>query len=280
MATTTTTGLLRVPDGTLYYEVRGTGPMLLISESGDGDAGRSIDLADRLSDEFTIVTYDRRGLSRSIPDDPGRPVTLTDHAEDVHWLLAALTDEPVHMLGISLGAVIGMHLAVRHPGQLRTLIAFEPVAPWLLPDTERAHHERELADVQDLYRRDGLAATFPRVAEVLGIDPANPDAEPGLTPQPMTPQRIANFDFFVERDFTAVIGGALPIDALKASQDTTRILPATGLTTPHTVFDHRCARELARLLTTETAELPGGHNGNTTHPGAWSTHLRQILSVG
>lgn len=87
---TTTTDLLRVPGATLYYEMRGTGPMLLISQSGEGDAGRSIDLVDQLVGDFTMVTYDRRGLSRSTLDDPARGVTFAKHAQDVHHLLAAL----------------------------------------------------------------------------------------------------------------------------------------------------------------------------------------------
>ena len=275
MGTTTTTGLLRVPGANLYYEVRGTGPMLLISESGDGNAGRSIDLVDRLTDDYTVLTYDRRGLSRSTVDDHYHAVTLTDHAEDVHHLLSALTDEPVLMLGLSLGAVIGLHVTVKHPGQLSALIAFEPVAPWLLPDDERAHHQREIAEIQDLYRRDGPAVTLRQVAKVLGISLADPDAEADLTPHPMTPQRIADFGFFVERDFTAIIEDTLPVTALKDT--TTRILSAAGRTTPHTVFDYRCAQALAGLLGTEILEFPGGHNGNTTHPRGYAFRLRPIF---
>jgi pimeloyl-ACP methyl ester carboxylesterase len=94
-AMSTTADLLRVPGAALYYDVRGTGPMLLISQSGEGDAGRSKDLVDQLVADYTVVTYDRRGLSRSTLDDPARGVTLVEHADDVHRLLAELTDEPV-----------------------------------------------------------------------------------------------------------------------------------------------------------------------------------------
>ncbi|WP_254715401.1 alpha/beta fold hydrolase [Actinomadura sp. NAK00032] len=268
-------GHLAVPGATLYYEVRGTGPVLLISQSGEGDAGRSTDLVDRLAADYTVITYDRRGLSRSTPDDPDRAVTLAEHADDVHRLLAALTDEPAAMLGCSLGAVIGLHLAARHPGRIGTLIAHEPVAPGLLPAAERARHEAELAEIQRLYRRDGLGPALRTIAEVLGIDPAAPDAEPGLAPQPMTPRRIANFGFFIEHDFAAVIGDTLPVAELAGTA--TRIIPAAGRTTPRTVFDYRCAEELAALLGTGIAELPGGHNGNTTHPRAYAARLRDIL---
>src|SRR5690349_17170415 len=155
---------LIVDGATLYYELRGAGPLLVISQSGEGDAGRSTDLVDHLATDHTVLTYDRRGLSRSTPADPTRPITLAEHADDVHRLLATVTDEPARMLGCSLGAVIGLHLAVRHPGRIGTLVAHEPVAPWLLPAAERAHHERELLDLQKIYRDGGLAAALPRIA--------------------------------------------------------------------------------------------------------------------
>ncbi|WP_417196215.1 alpha/beta hydrolase [Streptomyces scabiei] len=204
----------------------------------------------------------------TVPQPPRRPgcgATLAEHADDVQRLLASLTDTPALMLGCSLGAVIGMHVAVRYPGRIRTLIAHEPVAPRLLPDGERAHHERELAALQELYLREGLAAALPEIARTLGIDPASTDREPDLTPQPMNALRLANFDHFIRHDFTAVLHDTLDTTALKDTG--TRIVPAVGRTTPHTVFDHRAATVLAELLGREPRFLPGGHNGNTTHPG-------------
>jgi pimeloyl-ACP methyl ester carboxylesterase len=279
MTTTTTTnpttGLLPTCGATLYYEIRGSGPILLISQSGEGDAGRSTDLVDQLLTHYTVVTYDRRGLSRSTVDDPSRGVTLAEHAEDLALLLAEVSDEPVLMLGCSIGASIGLHLAVDHPGRVRALIAHEPVTPRLLPADERARHEQELKRIQQVYRSEGQYATFALIAQVLGIDPTTPDAEAGLTAQPMTPQRLRNFEFFVESDFTAIIDDTLDIPALMRTQ--TRILPVVGRATPRTVFDHGCAVALAEMLGTRLHEFPGGHNGNTTHPRAYAAALSEIF---
>jgi len=272
-----TTGTLVVRGAALHYQVRGTGPVLLISQSGEGDADRSNDLVAQLADSFTVITYDRRGLSRSRLDDPGRGVTMTEHADDVHRLLAAVTDAPALMLGCSLGAVIGLHVAVAHPEQIRTLVAHEPVAPRLLPDDRRARHEHELAELQGLYLREGLAATLPEIARTLGIDPAGADREPDLTPQPMTAQRATNFDHFIRHDFTAIVHDTLDTAALRAVS--TRIVPATGRTTPRAVFDHLAAAALATLTGRELQEAPGGHNGNTTHPGAYARWLRKVLDA-
>ncbi|MFI9802965.1 alpha/beta fold hydrolase [Streptomyces sp. NPDC052301] len=271
------TRTLDVPGAVLHYRVRGTGPLLLISESGEGDADRSTDLVTRLVDSYTVLTYDRRGLSRSRLDVPDRGATLTEHADDVHHLLATLTDVPALMLGCSLGAVIGLHAAVRHPGLIATLIAHEPVAPRLLPDHERTRHEQELAHLQDLYHREGLAAALPEIARTLGIDPTHKDAEPGLTPQPINALRAANFDHFIRHDFTAVIRDTLDVNALNNTG--TRIVPAAGSTTPRAVFDRQCATALAELLGEELREFPGGHNGNTSHPRAYASRLRTVLGT-
>ncbi|WP_405763785.1 alpha/beta hydrolase [Streptomyces sp. NBC_01420] len=261
---------------TLYYEVQGSGPLLLVAQSGEGDADRSADMVGRLTDRYTVVTYDRRGLSRSTLADPERGVTMEEHADDVHRLLDRLTDEPAAMLGCSMGAAIGLHLAVAHPGQLHTLVAHDPVSPSLLPAGPRAGHAAELVHLQGVYREGGLQAALPEIARVLGIDPSRQEVEPDLTPMPLTPGRAANFGFFIARDFTAVIEAELDREALRTSP--VRIVPAGGATTAPDVFVGQCARRLADLVGREVVPFPGGHNGNTTHPRAYAARLRAVLA--
>ncbi|MEU9941291.1 alpha/beta fold hydrolase [Streptomyces lavendulae] len=277
MDSTRQTSSLPVPGATLHYRLEGSGPLLLISQSGEGDADRTVDLVPHLTDAFTVLTYDRRGLSRSRLAEPGRTTSIAEHAEDVHRLLAAVTDGPALMLGCSLGAVIGLHLAARHPGQVSTLVAHEPVAPRLLPAAERVRHEAELAGIRELHRTAGLAEALAEVARSLGIDPVRQETEPGLTPQPMDERRRANFGYFLEHDVLAVLQDTLDPAALAGS--TTRILAAVGATTPATVFDHGCVIALAELLGTGTETFPGGHNGNTTHPRAYAARLRALLAT-
>ncbi|GAB3318536.1 hypothetical protein GCM10027451_37520 [Geodermatophilus aquaeductus] len=46
---------------TLYYERRGEGPSVLFIAGATGDAGHFRGVAEALADEFTVVTFDRRG---------------------------------------------------------------------------------------------------------------------------------------------------------------------------------------------------------------------------
>src|SRR6266542_5673566 len=94
----TTEGRLAVPGATLYYRLRGAGPLLLILQGGAGDAEGSNGMAAHLVDAYTVLSYDRRGLSRSTldgsTDGPAGAVSIQTHADDAHLLLAALTDAP------------------------------------------------------------------------------------------------------------------------------------------------------------------------------------------
>ena len=54
----------------LYREVRGAGPVLLLIPGGNGDAGFYEPFAKALSDDFTVISYARRGLSRSFRTGP------------------------------------------------------------------------------------------------------------------------------------------------------------------------------------------------------------------
>ena len=85
-ATTTTSGLIQAGTTKLYHEVRGSGPPLLIT-GGTGDAGEWANLAPTLAEECTVVTYDRRGISRSPRPDRWTATSMAEAADDAAALL-------------------------------------------------------------------------------------------------------------------------------------------------------------------------------------------------
>jgi pimeloyl-ACP methyl ester carboxylesterase len=265
---------LRLDDARLYYQTTGSGPTLLISQSGEGDADRTVDLVGHLADRFTVVAYDRRGLSRSVPDDPAAPVSIRRHAEDAAAILKEVTDAPALMLGLSLGAVIGLHLLSAYPGLISALIAHEPIAlPFLAqPDADIAR--AKLLGVRRVHEQSGWRAAAAEVATVLGIDPTRQETEPGITSFPFTDQRAANFDYFLTNDLDAALGDTLRLADVPRD---TCIIPAVGATSPHDGFDYLAGLALADHLGIAAQRFPGGHNGNLTHPKAFAQRVRDLL---
>ncbi|MFB4298031.1 alpha/beta fold hydrolase [Actinomadura sp. NTSP31] len=274
----TTAAMLQVPGAKVYYEVRGDGPLLIIGQSGEGDAHRTADLVDRLAGHYTVVTYDRRGLSRTAVDDPSLPVTPAMHAEDVHHLLAELTDEPALMLGCSLGALYGLHLAAAHPGQLSALIAHDPATPGLLSAADRADIERRLGEIEDLYRTGGWRAAVPAAAALTGLDPARIETEAGVVAAPMTEERAANFGYYLANDIPQCRMDTLGPAEVAAAAAHTRIIPAAGKDSKK-AWNHQCAVELSALLGRPIEEFPGGHNGNTSFPTGFAARVRELFTT-
>src|SRR3990172_3014382 len=76
--------------------------------------------AELLAKRFKVLRYDTRGHGRS--DAPAGPYTLELLADDAKGLLDALGVREAHWIGISMGAMIGQTLALRHPGVLKSLV--------------------------------------------------------------------------------------------------------------------------------------------------------------
>jgi pimeloyl-ACP methyl ester carboxylesterase len=97
----------------LYTEVRGAGPAILLIPGGAEDAEGWRPVAERL-DGYAVVTYDRRGTLRSGRDDwPG--AGSAQHADDAAALLRALDLREVTVLGGSSAGIIALQVALRHP---------------------------------------------------------------------------------------------------------------------------------------------------------------------
>jgi pimeloyl-ACP methyl ester carboxylesterase len=97
-------GMLQAPGASLYYKVRGAGPLLLMLQGGAGNADGSDALADQLVASYTVVTYDRRGLSRSEVNETPNSLRLEVRADEAHHLLAELTNQAALVFGSSMGA--------------------------------------------------------------------------------------------------------------------------------------------------------------------------------
>ena len=92
---------------------------------GGGDAGYYSPVADRLADQLTVITYDRRGNSRSTRD-ANQDMIVAQQSADARSLIEALGTTPAFVFGNSGGAIIALDLAARYPAGLAAVIAHEP----------------------------------------------------------------------------------------------------------------------------------------------------------
>ncbi|MEV4560817.1 alpha/beta fold hydrolase [Kitasatospora sp. NPDC049285] len=269
------TGRLRVPGAVLHYKVRGSGPLLLLLPSGGGDADTPDGIADVLAERYTVLSYDRRGLSRSGLDDDAPPPCLETHSDDAQRLLASRTEHRALVFGCSTGAVIGLDLALRHPGRVRTLVAHEPPAVTLLDAAEREAALRLQERMEATYRAEGRISALRTYAKALGGGLM--DREPGVVWSRPGPREIANMDRFLAHDAGATCRYSLTrVGRAALRTSPVRIVPAVGASSARSTA-YQGAVALAGLLACEPVEFPGGHEGYLTHPRAFSAALHALL---
>ena len=106
------TGHLRVDGATLHYEVRGSGPLLLLIPGGAGDAASVDGIADDLATGYTVASYDPRGMSRTLRRNPSMSMSLIDDTNPLRYLvlrgrLAEVVDDPGGDFYVRLGRRYG-----------------------------------------------------------------------------------------------------------------------------------------------------------------------------
>ena len=146
-------GRYAVNGTTLYAEVRGSGPAVLLIHAGAEDAEGWRPIAERLSG-FTVVTYDRRGTLRSDRNDwPGGG--SVQHADDAAALLETLDLDDALVLGYSSSGSIALQLALRHSELVRRALVYEPGYLLMLPDPRNIHRRLTDAASQHLVDNPG-----------------------------------------------------------------------------------------------------------------------------
>src|SRR4051794_1987634 len=103
----------------LAYDVRGSGPPVLFIQGvgvhGDGWRPQ----VDGLAADFQCLTFDNRGMGRSLPLDC--KLTIEQMADDAHAVMLHYGWHSAHVVGHSVGGLVALQLALAHRSCVRSL---------------------------------------------------------------------------------------------------------------------------------------------------------------
>jgi pimeloyl-ACP methyl ester carboxylesterase len=142
----------------LYYETRGNGPPVLFIQGATGDGGWFDCITDLLADEFTTVTNDRRGNSRSPAPVGWMQTSIEEQAEDAAGLLTVLGLKLATVFGTSGGGVIGLELVRRNPELVAGAVLHEPYLPHVLGEQWAQVEAQNRATFEPIPRSGGPRA--------------------------------------------------------------------------------------------------------------------------
>lgn len=161
----------RVNGAKIHYELEGDGGTSLVLVHGSwGDREQWNDVARRLAGAHRVLSFDRRGHSRS--QAPATQGSIRDDVADVAALIERFDLTPACVVGNSFGGSITLRLAGERPDLLRCVSAHEPPLFSLVADDPAA--AAALASVVETLREvlrriqagdhAGAAARFMRMA--------------------------------------------------------------------------------------------------------------------
>jgi pimeloyl-ACP methyl ester carboxylesterase len=261
---------VRVPDAELYYEVRGSGPLLLLI-GAPMSSPFFAPLADALAGDHTVVTADPRGIARSVLDDPEQDSTPDLRADDVVAILDDLGAATADVFGSSGGAITGLALVARYGDRVRTLVAHEPPVTELLPDA--AEQRAVTDDIVATFHRDGMGAAFAQFMASAGFTAEEAEGAPTPQGEPSA-QEMADGARFLVHEMQGTTRYVPDVAALRAAP--TRIVVGIGAESGGLVT-FRTSTALAEQLGVEPAEFPGDHGGFLGDTAAFAETLRKVL---
>ncbi|MFJ9604550.1 alpha/beta fold hydrolase [Streptomyces althioticus] len=283
------THTLETAGADLVYDVRGPlpprdgrPPLMMIGQPMDATGFAT--LAARFP-ERTVVTYDPRGLGRSVRKDGRTDHTPRTQADDVHAVIEALGAGPVEMFASSGGAVTALAVVETYPSDVATLVAHEPPLITLPPDGPAAVRAR--AGVREAYEERGWGAGMAAfvamtswAGEFTDAYFAQPAADPAAFGMPTQDDGSRDDPLLSDRSW-AVSDYRPDADAITAAP--TRVVIAVGEESEN-LLTARTSAAAAELLGQKAVVFPSHHGGfcggEFGHPGKpdeFALRLREVL---
>lgn len=258
-------------DVRLHYDIVGTGETIVLTHGSWGDGAGWQPTVDILAEHYRVVTWDRRGHSRS--DNGLTQGVIADDVNDLAALIEHVATEPVHVVGNSFGSVISYRLVVDRPELLKSAAVHEPAALALLSESDDPEVKavadpffKELYTVKSLLEQGRNRDAPAHFMDYVAFGPGTWASFPEESMQALE----ANAPTFLE-ELQEHPYGQLDVDALAKSE--IPLLLTVGTESPEFL------KLIVKILVDHAPSLQvewiqgSGHVPHATHPEAWSKVL-------
>ena len=265
----------------LYYRIRGKGRPLLMIPGAFGDAWWYSFTADKLSDRYKVLTYDRRANARSTMNHP-KHFDTDQQTRDAEAVLHAAGEQSAYVFGNSSGAVIAVNMAQTQPQAVRAAIAHEPPLARLHPDAHK--WQRFYKNIYTTSLRYGSALALLKLSIGIGLPLFNRKITRAFIAamkhrKTSAEKRLKSgdvLDFFIKQELLPVTNYLPDIDRIKKNR--IKIIMAMGKESLQKKrFYAETVQILAEELETESVIFPGHHVSFIDKPDEWATSLDMSL---
>ena len=255
----------------IFCRVEGEGKPLLLIHGSIVDGDFYEDLSGYLSKFFKVISYDRRGYTRS---EECEEYGLEKQTEDAVDILRELAGERAIVVGCSLGALISMRLTAFYPELVDFTLMHEP--PLLaLEGITTPDEDEQLLEIKSQVERGKFKLAL---LGFLGLTNGNgdPRAKP-FSPEKVD-QQLKNGMLFMEHEYCEqfFLGlDAYGLDKLVGNGNICFMAGDSGGDT----YTVKAAAKLAKDLNSELYYVPGGHNAAHDVPKEFAATVLGMLKL-
>lgn len=128
----------------INYEVSGEGETITFVHALGIDLDSWWQEVEALEGAYRVLRFDVRGHGRS--DKPAGPYTIALFADDLYGLLQALGVGRTHLVGLSMGGMIGQAFALAHPEMLHSLVLSDTSSGYTAEEAQVFEQRAALAE--------------------------------------------------------------------------------------------------------------------------------------
>lgn len=269
---------IKRPDCKLYCRAEGKGPLLLLVHGVACDSDYFRETARLLAKKYTVVTYDRRGYTRSQMIDGDKKEALSVkqpdfsmgiQAEDAAAVIRHMNMGAAYVVGSSAGAVLSAALALQFPELVKTLVLHEPV---FAEDPQTADGLQKLTDKIIACRTQKRGITRALMTFVEAMDGADSRAVSKTLAEQA--RSLKNLQLFVDYE----VEHLLQLSLKEAADIQCPVYVAAGECDSNGLFC-RGAKSAAEQLGWPLIHVPGYHNMASDLPLDFAVMVIGVLEI-
>jgi pimeloyl-ACP methyl ester carboxylesterase len=261
----------------IYYEVRGTGPLLFLISAAYGTSEPYEPLARSLAERFTVVAFDRRGYFRSKkldweatwPSD----TFINENVHDTAALIKHLSKEPVPIFASCSGSAVAVELLRLYPALVQQLILHE-VVPCIFPGATFLDLMPSFRVCGDDYKESGTMAATQTFLPLMMSERDRDMIRDSQGYQQLLALTTVAFDTLFKYELDALLDYHLPLDVMERHRGIITLLYGATSETRAAVEP---IRNLSTILRLPLNEVPGSHAGYVTDPEEFAQKLGDIV---
>lgn len=264
--------LNRGDGGKLFYRVQGEGEALVLVHGVMVDADFFDVSAKLLSRHYRVITYDRRGYSRS---DPAENYDVKPQTDDLKAVIEQVAGGHAIVIGCSAGALIAICFAQQYPEMIDHLIVHEPPLV-CFADVIDEGEAKWFEGIEELRAKGKYRAALMSFLSELAARDMDKRLRP-YSPEQVDRQ-LSNGRVFMKDEFDGefkLYKDAYDFDKLK----TIKRISCLCRDADSPVYTVRATKALASILGKEVIYCPGSHNAAHDLPYEFSALVMGILKL-